>query len=204
MRRILFTVLLMGVYTIGFSQKLDSTTLRETKAICDCLSKADLNKVNTQADFQELLVPCIFSGMGEKVMQQILENPENGEELGKKIGMNLVAMGCEPFLKLSMKIAAARKDNLRRDNVESDVLKEAGVVLSFEERDFIYLKIKLSNQRDYEFLYFNYIPKSDEWIKNPGLLKGKKVAVQWKETEVFLSKIRQFVKIKVLTQLDIL
>jgi hypothetical protein len=32
-------------------------------------------------------------------------------------------------------------------------LKGDGTIVSFEERDFIYLKIKLANQRDYEFLY---------------------------------------------------
>ena len=52
-------------------------------------------------------------------------------------------------------------------------------------------------------MYYEYVPGSDNWIKNVASLKNKKVSVSYVETEVYQPKFKQFMNVKEIKTLTI-
>ena len=79
-----------------------------------------------------------------------------------------------------------------------------GVVTKVEERDFTYITIKTTAGRELTFIYYGYVPGSDDWIKDAATkLKNKNVAISYVESEVYQPKFKQFMNVKEIKTLTI-
>ena len=72
-----------------------------------------------------------------------------------------------------------------------------------EERDFTYITVKTTAGRELSFMYYEYVPGSDNWIKNAASLKNKTVSLSYTETEVYQPKFKQFMNVKEIKTLTI-
>ena len=79
-----------------------------------------------------------------------------------------------------------------------------GTVIKVEERDFTYITLKTAAGRELNFIYYSYVPGSDEWIKDPTTkLKNKNVTLSYVESEVYQPKFKQFMNVKQIKTLTI-
>lgn len=198
-------VLLTGLTAFSQSKKMDSTSRKNAIAICNCLEKNNAEKLQTTAEVQQLFLKCMMDSASSaftKLLEQNTDNAEAaGEEWGKQIAMDLFTVGCEPFLKISMKLAGESEEEENNNKVKLSTA--SGTVTGFEEKDFTYINIKLTNGREQTFVYVEFVPESNEWIKKPASLKGKKVKIQYEDKEVYQPKIKDFITIKILKKLEI-
>jgi hypothetical protein len=210
-KNLLFTLFLFAASLANGQQSKPATDSASTKtalAVCNCLSRQDIENTNTENALQQLFLKCMLDSAGE-MFSGILDKDDTraaGEELGKKLAKDLVGVGCSPFLKLAVKMAAAgnEKGAANKDGVKELSKSIEGTVVSVEEKDFLYINVKSKSNRDYRFIYLSYVPGSDDWIKNTQLLRQKKVRVEWAETEVFLPKAKDFSQIRQIKKLTIL
>lgn len=207
MKKITLAVIVFLNCITAFSQSktIDSTARKNALAICNCLEKNNAEKLQNTVEVQKLFLKCMMdsaSGSLTKLLEQNTENPETaGEEWGKQIAMDLFSVGCDPFLKISMKLAGESEEEESNNKVKFSTA--SGTIMGFEEKDFTYITIKLTNGREQTFMYVEFVPESGDWIKKPASIKGKKVKIQYEDKEVYQPKIKDFVTIKILKKLEI-
>jgi hypothetical protein len=211
MRRVSLVLFAM-VLMLGANAQKDTAGLRKASiSICECLEKQKVSEVKTPEEAQGIFVKCLMdSAMGffTKAVVGAEDNEKAGEELGEQIALDLVSMGCQPFVSMAMKMAGSdgveKKEKKEKKEAEPVFKNVAGEVSKVEEKDFLYITIKTEAGREHVLVYFQYVAGSDAWIKDPLKLKGKKVKVKWTEYEVYQTKIKQFSNIKELKELSIL
>lgn len=183
---------------------MDSSSKKTALAICNCLSKQDLDKVTNEEKMQQVFIKCMLDSAAE-AFSEVLQKEDTkaaGEELGKKVAMDLVSIGCSSFINLAVKAAKANGQSGVAASEEAKTME--GTVINVEEKDFLYVTIKSKTNREYRFIYLTYVPASDSWIKNATKLNGKKVQIQWSETEVFQPKAKIFTQLKQIKSLKLL
>ena len=89
--------------------------------------------------------------------------------------------------------------------VQTETVESAdGVVTKIEERDFTYITLKNTAGRELTFIYYSYVPGSDDWIKDAVTkLKNKNVSISYVESEVYQPKYKQFMNVKEIKTLTI-
>ncbi len=190
------------------------TSLRKTSiAICNCLEKKNMGALKSEADMQAVFLKCITDSAMDAFSAIIAESDGDtykaGKDLGEKIALDLLAMGCKPFVTMSLKLAGGKEEETAtaskpKKETEAASKSLVGDVIKVEEKDFLYITVKAESGREHVLIYLQYVPSSDSWIKEPLRLKGKKVKVTWKEYEVYQTKIKEFSNIKELKELDIM
>ncbi len=189
--------------TVKAQDTKDTSLHKAAVAICGCLTKADIDKAKTPADLQQIFLKCMMDSASNVLGDAMTSGTqEAGEELGKKIALEMMNSGCPAFLKLSMKLAGNSSADDQADVTE--LKSTAGVVVKVEEKDFLYLTIKNSAGKLVTLIFMADVDGSSDWMKEPTLkLLNKKVNVQWEEEEVYQPKLKDFVNIKKLKALTL-
>jgi hypothetical protein len=186
------------------------TSLRKTSiAICNCLEKQKLSEAKTEEAMQGIFLKCMMDSAMDVFTNAMTESNDNysaGKDIGEKLAMDLLAMGCEPFLKMSLSLAQNKSNGESGSKTsKNEVITKSilGEVIKVEEKDFLYITVKAETGREHQLVYLQFVPSSDEWLKAPEKLKGKKVKVTWKEYEVYHTKIKQFANLKEIKELKL-
>ena len=119
--------------------------------------------------------------------------------------MEMLKTGCPAFTKIATSMALENGNGLTVETVKPAVLQTAeGIVTKVEEKDFTYITIKSDGGRELTFIYYSYVPGSDDWIKDAAnKLKNKKVTVSYINSEVYQPKFKEFMSIRELKSLTI-
>jgi hypothetical protein len=207
MRRIslvVFAVLMM----LGANAQKDTGLRKASIGICNCLEKQKISELKTPEEFQGVFVKCMMDSAMDyftKTMAESEDNYKAGKDLGEQIALDLVAMNCQAFMTIAMKMASKDETEAKPKKEPEAALKNiTGEVSKVEEKDFLYITVKTGSGREHVLVYLQYVPDSDTWVKDPIKLKGKTVMVKWTEYEVYQTKIKQFSNIKELKELSIL
>lgn len=206
MRKVAVVILgLICFHTVTIAQDQKDTSIRKAAvSICNCLEKMHLEKAETEAEMQEVFLQCILDSasgiMGEALLAEGGDMEENGEAFGEKIALELMNMGCAPFIQMSLKLA---KDNLGEEGEKPELKSAEGVVVKTEERDFLYITVKTTAGRELTFVYMDFVDGSDGWLKEADTkLKNKNVKVQYLEMEVYQPRLKDFANIRSLKTLE--
>lgn len=208
MKKIIFSLFALSIFFAATAQTTGSDTSMHTTAIavCDCLTKSNITDKSSQADVQQAFVGCMLKSAPD-FMTKIAssEDPTTaGQELATKLAMEMMKNGCPAFTK----IATAMMGNSGDDTMQMEMPMQMqskvetaqsidGVVTKVEEKDFTYITIKTTAGRELTFIYYEYVPGSDEWIKDAvNKLKNKNVSLSYVEAEVYQPKFKQFMNVK--------
>ena len=88
----------------------DTSIKKAALSICNCLEKNHIEKAATEEEMQQVFLQCIFDSASSVIGDVLLtggdgDMKENGEEFGQKIALELMNTGCQPFIKMSLKLA---------------------------------------------------------------------------------------------------
>jgi len=200
---------LVVCFAVKAQNDKDTSVKKVAVSICNCLEKNHLENAKDQAEMQSIFLQCMLdsaaSVMGDLATNGNGDFQQAGQEFGQKIAMELVKMGCKPFMQMSMKLAQGGSISLgNEDKVDESVKSADGVVTKVDEKDFLYITVKTTAGREITTIYLDYIDNSDDWVKDAATkLKDKKVTVQYVEKEVYNPKLKDFSNVKELKELRI-
>ena len=218
MKKIVYTILLIAFVSVVKAQTPTSdTSLKKTAAaVCDCLTKNKIDDKTSPEEMQKAFLNCIFTSAPDfltKIMSSGQDYQKAGEELGTQLAMEMMKNGCPAFTKLAAGMAMSGDSSDATDDTNmfgapstkvEAVTSVDGVVTKVEERDFTYITIKTTAGRELTFIYYDYVPGSDNWIKDAVTkLKNKNVALSYIENEVYQPKFKQFMNVKEIKTLTI-
>lgn len=196
------------------AQSTDTSMQKSAVAVCDCLSKSKIDNSSTPEQLQQIFLGCILSSAPDLVSKIIANGQDNqqaAEQIATNLALEMVKNGCPAFQKIATAMMGSGNDTMQMEmpmqmQMQSKVENAQsieGTVVNVEERDFIYITIKTTAGRELSFMYYEYVPGSDNWIKNAASLKNKKVSLSYVETEVYQPKFKQFMNVKEIKTLTI-
>lgn len=196
-------------FLLSANAQSDTSLHRAAIAVCDCLSKSNLSDNVTETELQQLFMTCMLSSAPDLVTQIMSSGDDYekaGEEIGTKLSMELMKIGCPAFTKIATKMAMNNGDiSMEAPTTKVEIQQQAeGLVTKVEEKDFTYITVKTAAGRELTFIYYSYVPGSDAWIKDAvNKLKNKNVSIGYVETEVYQPKFKEFMKVKELKSLTV-
>ena len=200
-------------FTAKTNAQTDTLMQKSAVAVCDCLSKSKIDNNSTPEQLQQIFLGCIFSSAPDLVTKIIANGQDNqqaSEQLATNLALEMVKNGCPAFQKIAAAMMGGGNDTMQMEmpmtmpsKVETAQSID-GTVVNVEEKDFTYITIKTTAGRELTFLYYEYVPGSDDWIKDAATkLKNKNVSVSYVETEVYQPKFKQFMNVKEIKTLSI-
>ena len=195
------------------AQSSDTSLHRSAVAVCDCLSKSKIDNNSTPAQLQQIFLGCIFSSAPDlvsKIISNGQDDQQAAEEIATNLALEMIKSGCPAFSKIASAMMSSGNDTMQMEipmaiPSKNDAVETAeGIVTKVEERDFTYITIKTTAGREFTFIYYSYVPASDDWIKDAAAkLKNKNVSISYIESEVYQPKFRQFMNVKEIKTLTI-
>lgn len=198
------------LFVAANAQSKDTSMHATAITVCSCLTKANISEQSSQQEMQQAFITCIMSAPG--FMSKIASSGEDYEtaaqELGTQLVLEMMKSNCPAFAKIAGALAAGGGTGFEMElpqEVQTVKAESAeGIVTKVEERDFTYITIKTTAGRELTFIYYTYVPGSDEWIKDAATqLKNKNVSLSYTEAEVYQPKIKQFAHVKEIQTLSI-
>jgi hypothetical protein len=172
-----------------------------TNALCDCISKLDLSKINNSEEANKVFMDC-FMGQADLMVDLAAErhveidNSEEMRKIGTGIGANLLKQKCDAFLKLAVKMA----DKKGSVAIESTT----GTFKRIDNKGFNYIVIADGTGSQKSFLWLREFAGSDKFTGATTGLLNKKLKVTWQEIEVYLPQAKGYYKVKEITAVDVL
>lgn len=212
MKRLCFFLAASILYLAATAQNDNDTSMHKTAvAVCDCLEKANITENTSEMQMQQAFMNCIISSapdLFEKITSSGDDYMTAGQEIATKLVTEMMKNGCPAFTKIAGAMAMNSGGGFEMTmpaQVQTEKVESAeGTVIKVEERDFTYITLKTTAGRELNFIYFNYVPGSDEWIKDPATkLKNKNVTLSYVESEVYQPKFKQFMNVKQVKALTI-
>jgi hypothetical protein len=216
MKKIIVSLFALILF-VAVKAQTDTSMDKTANAVCDCLGKAGLTDKSSQDDIQKAFMNCMMESAPDlmnKIMASGKDYATAGQEIGTQLVMTMMKNNCTAFTKIASAMAAnggsfqmtlPGGDNDNTETAPSTKTESTdGVVTKVEERDFTYITVKTAAGRELTFMYYNYVPGSDDWIKDPATkLKNKNISLSYTETEVYQPKYKQFMNIKEIKTLTI-
>jgi len=212
MKQIICALLvLIPFITVTAQSNNEDTSMHATAvAVCDCLTKANLPKDSPEEKIQQVFLNCLFTSAPDLVTKIAGSGDDYvtaSQELGTKLMMEMMKNGCPAFMQLAGAMANGGGDiQLTMPSQVQTAKMEStdGTVVKVEERDFTYITLKNTAGRELTFIYYAYVPGSDDWIKDAVTkLKNKNVSISYVESEVYQPKYKQFMNVKEIKTLTI-
>jgi len=121
---------------------------------------------------------------------------KSGEEFGQKIGIKMAGVCPETLMLLAGEVST---DDV--DNFESFVVE--GELKSITGQEFSYVNMKDSSGKSQKFLWLSNFIGSDNLIDNDEV-KGIKVSVTYKNTECYSPKLKEYIIVKEIIEIEYL
>ncbi len=211
MKRIISGLLALTLFFGATAQSGKDTSVQAMAvAVCDCLTKADITDNTSQQQIQQAFMSCIFSSAPDLVSKIASGggDAEAAQQMATNLAMEMLKNGCPAFAKIAgaMAMDGGSEFEMTMPSQVQTVKTESaeGTITKVEERDFTYLTLKTAAGRELTFIYYGYVPGSDEWIKDAVTkLKNKNVYVSYIESEVYQPKYKEFMNVKEIKTLTI-
>jgi hypothetical protein len=196
-----FTLLLFVFWTIP-NLLLAQKTLQQKMSADFCV---ELNKLKLSDDFNEenmqklgMAMLPIFTKYAEEIEKElgiVLKTQDDYKKVGEIIGQD-AALTCPKFKKMTENMV----QNQLEKNEETESLE--GTFIGMDNSGTLaILRVKDASGREQKILWMEYFEGSETLIKTPELLKNKKVSITFTEREIYEPKIKDYVKVKVVTNL---
>src|SRR5947199_2327926 len=177
MKKILFFLLAVILISLKTEAQTGDTSLHASAvAVCDCLSKSKIDNNSTPQQLQQIFLQCILTSAPDlvtKMMGNGQDNMQAAEETATNLALEMMKTGCPAFTKIATAMMGSSGDDTMQmempmtmqSNVQASAQEVNGTVTKVEERDFTYITVKTTTGRELTFMYYEYVPGSDDWIK---------------------------------------
>jgi hypothetical protein len=206
-------VILFSVNIKAQSTSNDTSLSKAAVSVCDCLTKANIDEKSTPEQMQQTFLSCMFTAAPDlitKIVSSGEDYQKAGQEIGTQLAMEMMKNNCPAFTKIAAAMSGGINDTMQMEmpmQMQSKVGAAQsidGTVIKVEEKDFTYITIKTTAGRELTCIYYEYVPGSDDWIKDAtARLKNKNVSLSYVETEVYQPKFKQFMNIREIKTLTI-
>jgi hypothetical protein len=210
MKKIITFLIITTLFTAATTRAQDTSMHATAVAMCDCLTKANISDQSSAPQMQQAFITCLMSAPGfmSKIAGSGQDYETAAQEIGTALVLEMMKSDCAAFTKIAGALAAGGANGFEMElpqQVQTVKTESAeGIVTKIEEKDFTYITVKTTAGRELTFIYYTYVPGSDEWIKNAAIqLKNKNVSLTYVETEVYQPKIKQFINVKEIKTLSI-
>lgn len=197
MKNILFAFLFLPLCVVSQESIMDKVA----NATCEYLQKNDIKSLPNDEMSVKMGVFLIsyYTDHKEEFVNEGLEfdftDEKGGEELGYKIGMQMVTVCPETIMLL------AADDSENESNKDVFVLE--GKLKSISGEDFSYIHIKDLEGKYQKFLWFGNFTGSDKLIEDDSI-KNTKVNITYKNTECYSPKLKEYIIIKEIVEIEYL
>jgi hypothetical protein len=163
----------------------------------------ELNKLKLSDEFSEtnmqkigLAMIPVITKYSEEIKKELgieLNDQEDYKKIGELIGQD-AALTCPKFRVMTQNML----DNQLEKTDATETLEGTFVGLD-NSGTLAVLRMKDASGREQKIFWMEYFEGSDTLIKTPELLKNKKVSITYIEREIYEPKIKDYVKVKVVT-----
>ena len=175
------------------------------KASCECLDK--VTNMSNQEQFNMELGLCMIEA-SQPYKSELLRDyaidfakiDEQGEELGKLIGMRM-ATTCPGRL---MEVASQMETAEDSEEEASNYMTAQGRISRINSDIFVEFSVKNTESRTTRFYWLSYIDSNIDLPVNYETLVGKNVEITYQTQELFDARTGQYRVLNVLTQLNVL
>lgn len=184
----LTAIILLLASTPAIAQTDEQLTIAAEKS-CECLKDKGLENMDKD-ELEMTLGLCILANAKDIINT---DDPDGngydiGKELGEKLGMKMVTICPEPF----MKIAA----------MESGGKKLTGTITEVKTGDVVVVMLKESDKTMHKLLWLEPVEDGDKWTSDPKKLVGKQVTVKYRTADVYSYTSKDYETQKVLVKLS--
>jgi len=198
-------ILLFALTSIVFSAAAQNKAASPTEqaladTICKDLSKLDMKRITTKDEAVSAFTNCFLAhtDMLMKVAEeQHVDATDEAamQKIGGQIGKDLMAMNCDAFIKISVKM-------VQDDKTAEGTGATSGVFKRIEQKGFNYV-VLVENNSEKSFLWLREFPGSDKFFGDTAQYAGKKMEVSWREIEVYLPQAKGYYKVKEITGISL-
>ena len=122
-----------------------------------------------------------------------MDDNDGMHKIGVDIGKDLLALKCDGFMQLAMKMA-------KKDEVDNSY--EEGKFKRIDSKGFNYIVITDNNNEEKSFLWLKQFPGSEKFMNGGANYIGKKISIKYQELEVYLPQAKGYYKVKEIISLD--
>lgn len=197
MKKILFALLFLPLCVVSQESIMDKVA----NATCEYLQKEEIKALSSDDMSVKMGFFIISYYTNHKVefakegIEFDLTDEKGGEDLGFKIGMHMVSV-CPETLMLF-----ADDDSENESNKDFFVVE--GKLKSISGEDFSYIHIKDLEGKSQKFLWFGNFIGSDKLIEDDNI-KNTKVNITYKNTECYSPKLKEYIIIKEIVEIEYL
>lgn len=172
-----------------------------TDSLCSCITHLDQGKLHTKKEATDAFMDCFTKQsdlLVEVAQEKKLDMGDNAamHDLGVEIAKNLMNEKCAGFMQLAVKMAQ------KGDAGSSPTIE--GSFKRIENKGFDYIIVADDDNQEKSFLWLQQFSGSENFMKDPASLAGKRLRIDWKEIEVYLPDAKGYYKVKEITGITIL
>jgi len=206
MKKILLTASLFCSLTCFCQTITKETLLKKMSAeICDELAKKVESKKkidNLETELGLAMLPTVTKYTKE-IKEVYKSEPFEGntmEVVGEDLG-GIMATDCPAFVQLLTNNSEATADLISGNKKSTGSVK--GTFIKLVEAEFSYVEVKNSTGKIEKLFWMDYFEGADNLVSQPNKFSNKKVKVSYVEKEVYRASIKEYVKIKVISSIEI-
>lgn len=185
MKNILLISLLFG--TFSAAAQLDSLNAVIAQETCDCILKTDIAN-ETKQSIEMSLGLCMLEAIQNNNVDIDISDSDAMSKFGEKIGVKMAFICPLVFEKF---IAEEYEEDSN-----SGFLSIEGEIDSIEENELQFIIIKEANGKKTKLIWLRYFDGSNEYIKKPKKLIGKKVNITYQLIDCYLPQKKEYYSFK--------
>ncbi len=200
-KEIILSIFILN-FTILFAQTEEEAYEILANETCECINKIGLNKDKTE--IQRNLGICMlnsFEKNKEKFEKENLNlkmnDYQSGKALGEKVGVKMAVICPEVFM------AFMDEDTVDEYNDSTTKFTSIlGVIKSISDGDVSYITIIDSDNKKQKFIWLRNFEGSDKIIENEKAVIGKKVKIEFVNTECYIPKMKEYYMLKEIVKME--
>jgi hypothetical protein len=209
MKKIFLSVSIITIAISSNAQKItkDSLIKLMSNDVCIELNKMISDKkqiTNLDTELGMAMIPAYSKYINEiKEIYGFDDISEgDGEIVGRDIGMQLVKV-CPAFIQILRNNSEATSELISgKKNSKSNYTVE-GTLLKIGTNDFSFIEIKTSTGKVEKLLWLEYFEGSNILVNEPLKMINKSVMANYIEKEIFKPALKDYIKVKVITGIQL-
>ncbi len=198
------TILLAVIlnFTSLFAQTEDEAYVILANETCECINKKGLDMTKNQ--IKANLGVCMLNSLGrnkEKFKKANLHfsmnDYESGRALGEKVGVKMAVICPEVFM-----VFMDEETTDKFDDTATKPTTISGVIKSISDGDISYIAIFDLNNKVQQFIWLRNFEGSDKVIENEKAVIGKKVKIEFVNTECYIPKMKKYYMLKEIVKME--
>ncbi len=201
LKKITLLIVILNFTSLSAQTEEEAYEILATET-CECINKKGLDK--TKEEIKTNLGICMLNSLGknkakfEKANLHFKMNDyQSGRALGEKVGVQMAVICPEVFMTF---IDEATTD--RHDDSAVKLTIVSGVIKSISDGDISYITIIDSNNKKQRFIWLRNFEGSDKIIENEKAVIGRKVKIEFVNTECYIPKMKEYYMQKEIVKME--